>query len=102
MSSYIEQLLEAERKKQQALFTFNPDEYDEAVQSQLKLTEADPQGLRRAPIEKLQELRRLISINAALVMNLQSISPWVVLALNGYSRSGSPVEMSTTRFRARS
>lgn len=102
MGSYIEQLLEAERKKQHALFTFNPDEYDQAVQAQLKLTEEAPDRLRQVPVETLKELKRLISINTALMMNLQSISPWVVLALNGYSRSGSPVEMSPTRFRGRS
>lgn len=86
----VEELLRLEGAKNRALVSFDAGTFDESTRAQLRLLEENPDIVIGPDIrpERLNSLSNLIRLNTSLVLNLHSISPWIVLALQGYTADG--------------
>ena len=95
----IDRLFELESVKHEALLKFDPDSYEAGVAEQARLASdgvGDASDVSRERIARLAELPKR---NAALLLNLISISPHFALAGQEYTSQGSAAQQPRGRVR---
>ena len=84
----LEQLLELETRKKDALLEFDADAYERAVSEQTLLVSQGTLEASALSSERVVALAKQTKLNFALLLNLISISPSFALMQQGYSADG--------------
>lgn len=84
----IDRLIELETVKHEALKRFDPDSYEAGVAEQARLVSDESPVASDVSRERVSRLAELTQRNAALLLNLISISPHFALAGQGYTSQG--------------
>ena len=89
MDGLVEELLRLEDAKHKALVAIDASAYDDNVRKQMLLISSS-KSVKTAPaqVDRLLALSQLITLNARLLQNLVSTTPWFAFSEKSYTAKG--------------